>query len=85
MALDPQLARRLNSIERALAQIHSLLTERPKQYFNYRQVSELCAISDSKVRELVKRGTFTATKIGGRWAIPAEEVASYQVKCATKN
>lgn len=85
MALDPQLSRRLNSIERSLAEIHSLLMTQARQYLNYRQVAELCAISDSKVRELVKRGTFSATKIGGRWAIPADEVASYQVKCATKN
>jgi len=48
-------------------------TERPHKRVAYRprEVAEMVGMSESGVRNLIRRGTLRAVRLDGRWLIPA--------------
>lgn len=85
MAIDPQLTRRFNALERQLDRLERLLSERPQQYYNITQVAGMCGISGSMVRKLIAQGEVEMVVIGRRQTISASEVVKLQTKYQTKN
>ena len=52
-------------------------TERPHKRVAYRprEVAEMVGMSESGVRNLIRRGTLRAVRLDGRWLIPAIAIA----------
>ena len=53
--------------------MHTKPTAAPTGRLGYkpREVAELIGVSESGVRNLIKRGTLRAVRLDGRWIIPA--------------
>ena len=51
-------------------------TERPHKRVAYRprEVAEMVGMSESGVRNLIRRGTLRAVRLDGRWLIPATAI-----------
>ena len=53
--------------------MHEKQTQRPLKRMAYRprEVAEMVGMSESGVRNLIRRGTLRAVQLDGRWLIPA--------------
>jgi excisionase family DNA binding protein len=51
-------------------------TERPHKRVAYRprEVAEMVGMSESGIRNLIRRGTLRAVRLDGRWLIPANAI-----------
>jgi excisionase family DNA binding protein len=51
-------------------------TERPHKRVAYRprEVAEMVGMSESGIRNLIRRGTLRAVRLDGRWLIPAAAI-----------
>ena len=51
-------------------------TERPHKRVAYRprEVAEMVGMSESGIRNLIRRGTLRAVQLDGRWLIPAAAI-----------
>jgi excisionase family DNA binding protein len=56
--------------------LHEKPTQRPLKRVAYRprEVAEMVGMSESGVRNLIRRGTLRAVQLDGRWLIPATAI-----------
>ena len=59
-----------------LAPLDEKSTERPHKRVAYRprEVAEMVGMSESGIRNLIRRGTLRAVRLDGRWLIPATAI-----------